>query len=234
MAGVRHLVCPRLGGETQQFSLVLLNTAFIEPVYALLRPYSRYSLAADGAANRLYTLIKANPSIASPTHIVGDLDSVRKETVEFFGQTEVREIPSQDWNDLQKCLEVMKGLGCVGRVYVVASMYGRVDHTLANISSLFDPQYQSLDLVMLDQANFSIPIFPGTTHIHLPADPYWTKCGLIPMERSTVTLTGLKWCMNQEVMEVGGLVSSSNEPVARVVTVNTTGKLLWTASTEVE
>lgn len=228
MSTTHHLSCPALACVTQPYSLILLNTAFIEPVYALLRPLSRYSLAADGAANRLHHLIQIQPELSAPTHIVGDLDSVDKEAIEFFGGTELREVPSQDWNDLQKCLQIAQQLPDVGRVYIVASMYGRVDHTLAIFSSLFDPQYQGLEMVLVDQMNMSVPIFPGNTHIDLSES--WTKCGLIPMERSVVTTLGLKWNLHQQVMELGGLVSSSNQATARQVSVTSSGKLLWTAS----
>ena len=228
MSTTRHLSCPALGSETQPYSLILLNTAFIEPVYALLRPLSRYSLAADGAANHLHRLIQTQPELPGPTHIVGDLDSVDKEAIAFFAGTEVREIPSQDWNDLQKCLEVAGQLPDVGKVYIVASMYGRVDHTLAIFSSLFDPQYQGLEMVLVDQRNISLPVFPGNTQIDLSES--WTRCGLIPIERSVVTTTGLQWNVHQQVMELGGLVSSSNQATARQVTITSSGKLLWTAS----
>jgi thiamine pyrophosphokinase len=119
-------------------------------------------------------------------------------------------------------------LGDVGRVYIVASMFGRVDHTLATISSLFDPQYQGLELVLVDQSNISLPVFAGNTIIDLPNG--CARCGLIPIERSVVTTTGLKWNLTEQVMELGGLISSSNELTANQVTITSSGKLLWTAS----
>lgn len=109
-------------------------------------------------------------------------------------------------------------------------MFGRVDHTFSNFSSLFDPKYRSFDLVMLDEKNTSFALFPGFYSVQIASN--WRKCGLIPFERCVVTTTGLKWNLNGDVLEFGGLVSSSNEALTEVITVRTSGKLLWTASAD--
>ena len=224
MSGTVHLA---LSTVPTRYSLVMLNTGGVEGVYRRLRNGAEYALVADGAANRLWKWGQLD-SGEMPTHIVGDMDSIERQAEEYFQGVQREVQDSQDFNDCQKCLDLLLALGVSGRVYLLSSMFGRVDHTLACFSSLFDPKYRNLELVMVDEKNTSCALFPGRSSVEI--DLKWKICGLIPFERSIVTTTGLQWDLHGDVMEFGGLISSSNKALGEVVTVETNGKLLWTAS----
>jgi len=56
-------------------------------------------------------------------------------------------------------------------------------------------------------------------------------CSLVPVgEPCTVTTTGLKWDLNEDVMQYGGLISTSNELETKSttkVTIKTSKPLFW-------
>lgn len=86
-------------------------------------------IAADGGAN----LCKEHGVI--PQFIVGDLDSVHRETLDFFKDSEVVRLEDQNKTDLEKALAYAKEMGA-GTIYVFGALGGSVDHTMANILSL--------------------------------------------------------------------------------------------------
>ena len=76
-------------------------------------------------------------------------------------------------------------------------------------------------------------VIPGVLEETLLLDtglegPY---CGLLPLAGSTtVTTTGLRWNLQDDVMKFGGLISTSNEMAAARVTVKSSLPILWTMS----
>ena len=107
---------------------IMLNSEALQAeVSALIRLWDGFDLTicADGGANRLYDGLRAlgysNNAYKGkdihekyiPTHIKGDLDSLRPDVEAFYNNTKscciVRD-NNQDTNDLQKCLELAKVL----------------------------------------------------------------------------------------------------------------------------
>jgi thiamine pyrophosphokinase len=71
-----------------------------------------------------------------------------------------------------------------------------LDHTLANLSSLYTHSDEHLQIVLLGEGNVVRLLHPGTTHVNVDRDAEGIQCGLIPLgEAVTVSSRGLKWDM---------------------------------------
>ena len=86
-------------------------------------------IAADGGADICRKLqIK-------PQYIVGDLDSITEETIEFFKQTEIIHIPDQNSTDLEKSITFARNFS-PGSIRIFCASGNRIDHTMNNILHL--------------------------------------------------------------------------------------------------
>lgn len=99
---------------------------------------------ADGGSNILYDSIDKETDRYIPDFVCGDLDSARKEVVEYFQSNgcSIVKYPSQDSTDCTKTLHHLIGLRNNGKfqfssVYILNGIGGRFDQTLANINTLY-------------------------------------------------------------------------------------------------
>lgn len=70
---------------------------------------------------------------------------------------------------------------------------------------------------------------PYTCELHVDPRFMGRCCGIIPLCGPTrVSTIGLKWNLDDTVMEFGGLVSTSNEVVGSQVLISSDKPLLWT------
>lgn len=228
--------------------------------------HTKRHFCADGGANRLYDEFPEMFDLATrsfekireahiPEVIVGDLDSVRPEILEYYLErgTMVQDKGyDQDTTDLHKAImsmvttmtdatvevgdreggacgirQVAGGAGSGGRIIAVGALGGRLDHQFANISVLHE--FQDLNIVLVGKSSLAMLIPAGKTVIVPNRDAEGPTCGLIPFEGPTVaTTSGLKWNLEATEMRFGGLLSTSNQVVADEVTVETDRPLLWT------
>jgi len=149
-------------------------------------------IAADGGGNiaRNYNLV--------PDLVIGDLDSFEQEDENSF---EVKKIPDQETNDLEKALLEAKRHNSQ-HIIVFGSTGKRVDHTLKNFSVLkqFHNQFQSIRF----RDNYT--------------DAYLIDS---PSGRVTGVLTkGLKYPLNAETLENGVRDGSSNEVTESIVEIH--------------
>jgi thiamine pyrophosphokinase len=109
---------------------------------AVAVPAARIVVAADGGLDRAAALGLAVDVV------VGDLDSVSGqalERAETDGVRVVRHPEAKDATDLELALDEAVALGA-GRVLVVASSGGRLDHLLASLLLLGSDRYAALEL----------------------------------------------------------------------------------------
>ena len=88
-----------------------------------------YIIGADGGCNHLY---KMN---ITPQYIIGDLDSINKDLVEYYKSNNVifKTYPShKDETDSEICIYLAKELNAE-KIDFYGSLGGRIDHALANI-----------------------------------------------------------------------------------------------------
>ncbi|XP_062143316.1 thiamine pyrophosphokinase 1 isoform X2 [Alnus glutinosa] len=174
-----------------------------------------------------------------PEVIKGDMDSVRKDVLDFYsnlGTEIVDESHDQDTTDLHKCIAYIRDVTpnidksnlCI---LVAGALGGRFDHEIGNINVLCS--FSSTRIILLSD-DCLIHLLPRTHHheIHIQPSVEGPHCGLIPIgtpSRSTTT-TGLEWNLDNTEMSFGGLVSTSNIVKEEKITVRSDSNLLWTIS----
>lgn len=117
-------VCILLNGKINDYSII---KQFINN-----QKYD-YIICADGGANHAY---KMN---ITPNYIIGDLDSINKETIDFYKKQNVlfEEFPSKkNETDSELCIFLSKSLNA-NKIDLFGTLGGRIDHTLANINLLY-------------------------------------------------------------------------------------------------
>ncbi|UPA29563.1 thiamine diphosphokinase [Terrisporobacter glycolicus] len=113
-------VCIILNGEIKNYD----KTKEI-----ILREKYDFIIGADGGCNHLY---KMN---IIPNYIIGDLDSINNDLVEYYKNKNVffKKYPShKDETDSEICIYLAKELKAE-EIDFYGSLGGRIDHTLANI-----------------------------------------------------------------------------------------------------
>lgn len=117
-------VCILLNGKINDYSII---KQFINN-----QKYD-YIICADGGANHAY---KMN---ITPNYIIGDLDSINKETIDFYKKQNVlfEEFPSKkNETDSELCIFLSKSLNA-NKIDLFGTLGGRIDHILANINLLY-------------------------------------------------------------------------------------------------
>ncbi|RYO76134.1 hypothetical protein DL766_002752 [Monosporascus sp. MC13-8B] len=150
-----------LRGKPYRFSLVILNQP-IHNIPLFLDLWRRVRIAADGGANRVHA-IRAHLPPTGPKldFIVGDLDSLRSETREWFlhqpglgsaGQQHIVEVQDQDSTDFAKAVKHARELSrkrAWGRpsaggsndpaedIICYSGLGGRVDQAMSQLHHLY-------------------------------------------------------------------------------------------------
>jgi thiamine pyrophosphokinase len=208
---------------------------------SVLRNYflATFRITVDGGTNRwLSWLQKYNleDKLRQPNLITGDLDSCHKESIAFFNKSRVIQTVDQDETDFTKSLRVLEPFMSemnLENVIAMCETSGRLDQILGNINTLFKihlkPAEMSRPVFILSANSLSWLLGAGDHQIHIPNNVKKLWCALVPLEATRVTTGGLKWNLTNQIMEFGGIVSTSNkyDGVSDVVTVTTDKALLW-------
>ena len=130
---------------------------------------------------------------------VGDMDSVTPEaltTAEQSGTRIERHPPDKDQTDLELALELAARLA--DRVIVIGAGGGRLDHLIGNLNVLASPAWAGVDIeAWLGNAQAVVV----HSHRTLEAEPGATVSLFALGAPARVTTTGLKWPLNDEVLE---------------------------------
>ena len=227
-------------------AMIVLNSSSVSlPLIHLLWNRCGTRLCADGGSNRLHDILLQNgedPGKYLPDAICGDLDSIRDDVREYYilRGVDLRHYPSQDYNDLDKCLVYLEDkfrrvdLDSVAtttssqtrqrRVYVLGGGAGRLDQSISCLQALFNwaPRFASgaqadprlsngARLLLFGESDCTMLLPPGRHVHHILRDIEGDECGLLPLGGAcTVSTTGLQWNLKQQVLSFGGLVSTSN------------------------
>jgi thiamine pyrophosphokinase len=209
--------------------------------FPLLISRKRLRIAADGAANRLRSILP-NKKLDM---IVGDLDSVNADTLEYYqslGSSVIDQSDDQATTDLDKCLAVAAKSGCNQAIIVGELGSTRLDHLFGIVQSLFvalKPKGLFDDLTVFSSDSSMKLLLPAPDgsdcassdlHRHIIEADAGSKCGLIPIGGACtdVTTEGLKWNLDHETLQFGDLISTSNTVTGPFVAVKSNGPLLWT------
>jgi thiamine pyrophosphokinase len=156
-------------------------------------------ICADGGAN---TAVRFG---SIPHLIIGDFDSVRKETLRVFNKVKQQKLKDQNSTDLEKGLTAAIRKKCT-EIIVLGATGGRLDHAVGNLSSLAKFSKKT-SIKFVDDSGEFIPIH----HILEIILPVGTSISLMPLSRCTGIITsGLKWNLNNESLQFGVRESTSN------------------------
>jgi thiamine pyrophosphokinase len=168
-------------------------------------------VAADSGANWLHTLGHV------PDALIGDLDSVSKQTLAAIPQDRVHHIPEQDSTDFDKALRSVASPLVVG----IGFLGGQVDHLLAAMTVL--ARYPDRAVVLVGDRDVVAHVPP---QIVLPVAE-GTRVSLFPMRAVSGTSSGLHWPIDGVEMSPGTRVGTSNRADGPVtLTMNSSGMLL--------
>ena len=140
-------------------------------------------IAADGGAN----LCRSQK--IKPDYIIGDLDSITYENMEFFSDSKFIEINEQKNTDLQKALDYALSLNPT-KIKITSAFGKRTDHTLGNIL-IFQNYDESILLEVYD--NFGKMTFysPGKYELNLQLGQTISFFSLTPIKG--LSLLGFKY-----------------------------------------
>ena len=165
-------------------------------------------VCADGGANI------AARFHCTPDLIIGDLDSIKKETLSVFSNVEVKKLKSQNSTDLEKALTavIQKKFK---NIIVFGATGGRLDHALGNLSALAKFSHKA-HITFIDNAGKFFPV-NHSFEFHLPIG---TIISLLPLSRcSGIVTKGLKWNLHHESPELGVRESTSNFNISSPVSI---------------
>lgn len=242
-----------LSGSDLLGALVILNGPGLEwELLRLVWPRSKSSvvypvICADGGANLLYdttkeALIQSESGDVTkqqdwiPTHIAGDLDSLRPEVRRWYESrgTQVVQDESVNSHDFQKSLDLAELIRTETELptVVVGGHCGRMDQTLGNLNTLYSWAERGHAVYWLEKSNVVLALSAGKHHINIDASREGPSCGLVPIGKPVISVSteGLKWNLDGQELSFGkdGLVSTSNAILEPVVVVETSSPLLWT------
>eukprot|EP00814_Leptocylindrus_danicus_P001701 CAMPEP_0116022026 /NCGR_PEP_ID=MMETSP0321-20121206/10742_1 /TAXON_ID=163516 /ORGANISM="Leptocylindrus danicus var. danicus, Strain B650" /LENGTH=305 /DNA_ID=CAMNT_0003493019 /DNA_START=527 /DNA_END=1444 /DNA_ORIENTATION=+ len=215
-------------------------------IFQRLWNLSSYRVCADGGANRLLDAVTAaattNPELFIPDLIRGDLDSLRSDVRQYYSSNgcSVEQDFDQDTNDLDKCLQALamkytneqsESSSSPLTVCVFGAFGGRFDQEMASINALYRWKGKFHRLILYTEETSALLLPEGVENrIRINKELEGPTCGLIPIgfRCESCTTTGLKWNLSNDILEFGGMVSSSNHVENEVVTVHASSPLIWT------
>ncbi|KAJ1659291.1 hypothetical protein IWQ61_001612 [Dispira simplex] len=233
-------------GTTPKIALLLLNQPVgpEDEIFRGLWERADVRVCADGAANRLYETFHntRNSLVATdaeknyiPTVICGDMDSAKKDVVDYFNGlgTKIVHDPDQETTDFMKCLKWIDGYYEENHVmsYAIVAyggLGGRFDHTMASISTLYK-YAKARPIYLANPGALTFLLTAGTHHIECRWYDQEPKCGILPFaESAIVTTKGLRWDLDHNKTSFTGLLSTSNIVDNDSITVTTDKGVVWT------
>ncbi|KAJ4459919.1 putative Thiamine pyrophosphokinase [Paratrimastix pyriformis] len=188
----------------------------------------------------------ACPSRYVPKAVIGDLDSVSRSSLEYYGPlgTEIVHYLDQDTNDLEKCFKYLREKCHItpgDSVIVLGSLGGRFDQEMANINAvlkhylamptspprLAPPDerptsgiFGTLGVVLVSEESLVsvlMPTAPGHPHvIYRDEARELPTCGLIPLFGASEVITTGLQWNVTGPLQFGSLISTSNASLDRV------------------
>ncbi len=147
-----------------------------------------------------------------PSKVVGDMDSISPETLEFLKRNgvpfEVHPV-EKDMTDTELCI---KDIPVDDEIVLIGSFSGRPDHALANMMMVIKLHSEGRDITLTDGVNDFIPLCgPDEISISGIQEPYLLAVSLIPFtEVKGVTSEGLYYALEDTDLTPGSSLSVSN------------------------
>lgn len=174
-------------------------------------PFVSAFIGVDGGADHLLD------AGISPAAVIGDLDSLSDKARATFADV-LCAVAEQATTDFEKALTrvdapAVLALGVTG---------GRIDHMLSVLNVMARHADRAVLLVDADDVSFLAPV--GRCVLDLPPD---SRISLMPIGRAKVSVSGVVWPFENQLMTPAGFTSPSNQ-VKDGVVVETDGPVLIT------
>ena len=154
--------------------------------------------------------------------LVGDMDSVKNIPI---GVNTVRVKAEKDDTDTMLAIGIAKDKGAE-KITVIGGGGGRADHWLSNIFMLEALTDEKIDTCLTDGVNKIRVISDGSIRIPNSGGYF----GLLALENSTVTATGCKYPLKDQLLRRQLPYAVSNEVTADFAEITVHGKLIVTVS----
>ena len=178
--------------------VVVLGAERLHPQSIADIPPNAYVIAADSGVDH------ARSAGLLPREVVGDFDSISRRGLKWARQHALVHEHSPDKDDTDTQLAITLAAARVpARLIVVSGGGDRLDHTLAVIGSLVTDDVTSIPDVSLRWGGNAATIVhgPGRATIDAPHGSTLSVIGLAP-PCSGITLTGTRWTLTDESLEV--------------------------------
>jgi thiamine pyrophosphokinase len=147
---------------------------------------SSYVIAADGGANA------AHREGVKAKFVIGDMDSVSAKVKAFYNKDELYEINCQENTDLEKCLRLSKAAKLIGIGFLV--------------------KFPEQTCILIGSRDICF-LCPSLLSIKLPIG---TRFSVFPMSSIEGTSEGLKYPIDNLVLNPTKKIGTSNEVVSKV------------------
>lgn len=191
-------------------------------------PSADLLIAADGGAASLDRIGRR------PDRLIGDLDSVSAQLVERLeaAGTRVERHPTdKDASDTELALGAAIAAGGTEIVLLGALGGDRLDHEVANLLLITDPELEAVD-VRLVRGGTTVRVLRGGGRVEL----HEAEGGLVSLlpvggDATGVTATGLRWSLTDAALRMGRSRGLSNELIEATATVSLEGGTLLVVQT---
>lgn len=190
---------------------VLLLASGPETEYQYIKQLAEHAdriVCADGG------LRHAHACGLHPDLVIGDFDSGTAPD-----NCEVIQLkPEKDDSDLMCCIKEVIRRGAE-EIWIACASGGRIDHFLANLFLLEYLDRQGIQAIFFDHCN-RVRFHPGGNKQYA-SDAKFKYVGIIPLDAvlKGVTLTGLKYPLQDAELDRATVISISNEAIAESYTI---------------
>ena len=203
----------------------------LPPFFDALWKCAALRVSADGGANRVHKnfIEKKQNNYIVPDIVAGDFDSLKKDVRQYMESRGTKFIMTynQDFNDVQKTINVIMKFSPKDPILVMGGYGGRFDHTVGVLNAgLWD---NKVPVFLLDKTNMMIWVHPKDKGVKIPKT--WTtgKCSLLPLSKPVrnIQTKGLKFNLNGQ-LKLGKHISLSNTMLSEDVLIKTSDPVLFT------
>jgi thiamine pyrophosphokinase len=219
---------PRDGGPMQ---VIVVASGALDPADAAWLDGADLVIAADGGADRLLAFDRR------PDRVVGDLDSIDPATLAALERVSVpisRHPRDKEASDTELALGEAREAGATSVVMLGALGGQRLDHELANLLLLADPDLAALDVACVRGPTVVHAARGGGSRVQLRGTT-GDLVTLLPLgdDAAGVRTSGLRWPLDHATLRVGrsrGLSNVVEEAPASVQLETGTLLIIETAS----
>lgn len=219
--------CGLLNGKpARPYAVLILNQPVNRSALDAVIEHATYLVCADAGADRLRTYeedSKNGSRSRKPDVIVGDLDSLTKDTREFYSRHGVQVVknPDQYSTDFSKALIWIRETAReqmnneVLDVVVLGGLGGRVDQGFAQVHHLYlasnDEGLLKGRIYLLSEQSLSFILEDGINTILIEPGYFEENAGIIPvLGPMTISLSGFEWDVTNWPTDFTGNMSTSN------------------------